>query len=380
MKSKINSQLDFIDQQTGKTVKGYDTQEYIIISSNNGGWKTYTIQFVDPNGNGVDHKGIPTSGPRYYKISQRYLDQDRLKNTVDFSAAVQQAIDRTEEVQRPCPPENQNQSSVAPLTSPRPRVRPSLVDSIPAEGGSSMDFLMPRRKDLRAGGHNSCMALKEKVQDAFVSKHPFGSMSIAQRATAIHDSAKTVLQNMNSSSAEKGNKSGSRYKNFVNGHYIDPVVTPAVAACISYQETKGNLNPFAVNYTYCNKRMTSTAHGLGQMTFSTMEGMFDNPDGEMIPLNTPASAKYSGMSPSQVHSKMSGDVDMQLEILMRVVSANAKYIRWRNSGLSESEILKRAIIMYDRDAQSNYIKNVFTNCVPCFNNGGSASSCYNKVK
>jgi len=308
------------------------------------------------------------------------LDQDRLKNTVDFSAAIQEAIDNSEEVRPPCPPEGQSQSSAAPLTSPRPVARPSLVDSIPEQGGSSMDFLMPRRATLRSGGHNSCMGLKEKVQDAFVKKHPFGSMSINERAAAIHSHARIALANMQNASGEKGTKSGSRYKNFVNGHYVDPVVTPAVAACIAFQETKGNLNPYAVNYTYCNKRMTSTAHGLGQMTFSTMEGMFDNPDGTMIPLNTPASSKYSAMSPKEVHSKMSGDVPMQLEILMRVVSANAKYIRWRNSGLSESEILKRAIIMYDRDAQSKYIKNVFTNCVPCFNNGGSAASCYSKVK
>lgn len=386
MARTINSNLEFIDRETGKTVKGYPGQRYVVTGARNKGWKTYDVHFVDSEGTGVDHKGIPTTDPRHYRVSQRYLDADRLHSPLVNYAVVQgAAANAGNPPNEGCPPS----SPQAPTTSLRPEPRPDdLVTTPPAgDAGSSYAYLTANRTSLRAKGVNSCLAKKEKIQNGYLEKHPFARLNISERADKILSDAKSVINSMKSASGAKNSRntnqrraSSGRYKDFVNGHYIDPVVTPEVSACISYQETKGNLNPYAVNYTLCNSKMTSTAHGLGQITRSTMKGLVNNPDGELLPLNTRNSSKYKGMSIKEVHSKMSGDVGMQLEVLMRILSSNAKFIRWKSPGLSEDEVLRRAIIQYDRDSQSKYIRNVFNNCLPCMRNGGSGSKCYQTVK
>lgn len=375
LKNTITNNLQFIDELTQKTVTGYPGQNYIIVSSINKGWKTYSIQFVDEDGALVDHKGIPVQVPRTYKVSQKYVDSDRLKAQVASLGKIQKATDKLKALKEDC------LKKTAPKVSLKPKPRPKdLVKPNRAPHGSSYKSLTDQRSSLRAGGYRSCMNKKEKIQAEFLKKHPYGKLSISGRANQIHADAKTVLSGIKASSGSKDSKNKSRYKNFVNGHYIDPIVTPAVISCLAYQETKGNLNPYAVNYTLCNKKMASTAHGLGQITRSTMNGLSENPDGEMLPLNSPFSSKYKGKSVREIHSSMSGDVDMQFEVLVRILSSNAKHTRWKNKSLSESQILKRAVILYDRDSQSKYIKNVIDNCIPCFNKGGTGSSCYKTVK
>lgn len=366
----INKNLEFIDNTSGKTITGYPGLRYIITESKNSGWQTYTVQFVDEEGSLVNHKGIPVSTPHTYKITQKYLDADRTQTPLRKLNEVQNKVGSgkiTEPIK--CNPQVETK-----------KVTATVDTSDLKDVKSSYEYLMKKRSELKALGYRGCMNTKEKIQDDFLKEHPYGKLSLSDRANKVLSDAKATLQNMKETSGSKNAKSSSSYKNFVNGHYIDPVVSPNVAACISFQETKGNLNPFAVNYTYCNSKMTSTAHGLGQMTLSTMEGMMENPDGDMVPLTSAHSKKYKGMTAKQIHSKMSGDVGMQLEILMRTLSGNAKYIRWRNKGLSEAEILKRAVIQYDQDSQSKYIKNVINNCLPCLNAGGSGSSCYKKVE
>jgi hypothetical protein len=374
LKNKITHNLDFIDELTQKTVTGYPDQQYIIVSSVNKGWKTYSVQFVDDEGGLVDHKGIPVSVPRTYKVSQRYLDSDRLKSQVVALSKIQKEATRKRTLKEDC------LKTTAPKTSLRPKPRPKDLVKIAAPSGSSYKYLTDMRSSLRAGGLRSCMNKKEKIQRDFLKKHPYGKLSIEGRANRIRSEAELVLSGIKKSSGSKNTKNKSRYKNFVNGHYIDPIVTPAVISCLAYQETKGNLNPYAVNYTLCNTKMASTAHGLGQITRSTMNGLSGNPDGDMMPLDSPYSSKYKGKSVREIHSQMSGDVGMQFEILVRILSSNAKHTRWKNRSLSEAEILKRSIILYDRDSQSKYIKNVVDNCIPCFKKGGSGSSCYKTVK
>ncbi len=374
LKNKITNNLQFIDELSQKTITGYPDQQYIIVSSVNKGWRTYSIQFVDDDGALVDHKGIPVSGPRTYKISQKYIDSDRLKSQVVALGTIQKEATRLKALKDDC------LKATAPKTSVRPKLRPKNLVKIAAPSGSSYKYLTDQRTSLRAGGNRSCMNKKEKIQREFLKKHPYGKLSLDGRANKIRSEAKLVLDGIKKASGTKDSKNRSRYKNFVNGHYIDPIVTPAVISCLAYQETKGNLNPYAVNYTLCNKKMASTAHGLGQITRSTMNGLSGNPDGDMMPLNSPFSSKYKGKSVREIHSQMSGDVGMQFEILVRILSSNAKHIRWKNKSLSEAEILKRAIIQYDRDSQSKYIKNVVDNCIPCFKKGGSGSSCYKTVK
>jgi hypothetical protein len=374
LKNKITNNLQFIDELTQKTITGYPDQQYIIVSSVNKGWRTYSIQFVDDDGALVDHKGIPSSVPRTYKISQRYIDSDRLKSQVVAFGTIQKEVTRPKTLKEDCI------KTTAPKSSVRPKLRPKNLVKITAPSGGSYKYLTDQRSSLRAGGNRSCMNKKEKIQRDFLKKHPYGKLSLDERANKIRSEAKLVLDGIKKASGTKDSKNRSRYKSFVNGHYIDPIVTPAVISCLAYQETKGNLNPYAVNYTLCNTKMVSTAHGLGQITRSTMKGLSENPDGDMMPLNSPFSSKYKGKSVRDIHSQMSGDVGMQFEILVRILSSNAKHTRWKDKSLSEAEILKRAIILYDRDSQSKYIKNVVDNCIPCFRKGGSGSSCYKTVK
>ncbi len=380
MATTIDKNLQFIDEQTGDTVTGYPGQKYIVVASNNKGWKTYKVQFVDEEGAGVDHKGIPTNYPHYYKIDQRIADADRLRKPL---ATFGNVVTATEQAGA-APNEPCEGSSTAVSTSLRPEQRPEnlTVGTIPPTnpGVSSYTFLKNNRAKLREGGIRSCMNKKAKIEKEYLAKHDYGKLNISQRANRIHSDAKSVLRTMKQASGSKNNKSSSRYKSYVDGHYIDSVVTPEVAACLSYQETKGTLNPYAVNYTLCNSKMTSTAHGLGQMTKRTMTGLRNLEGGKSFPMNTKYSSKYKGMSSADMHAKMSGDVGMQFEVLYRLLSSNAKFIRWKNRGLSDAEVLRRAVIMYDRDAQSKYIRNVITNCVPCMRQGKSGAECYKKVK
>lgn len=377
MTNTINGDLQFIDSLTGDTITGYEGQQYVITGATNTGWKTYDVHFVDPEGNQVDHKGIPAAVPREYKISQKYLDQDRgLRVLTNYNRATTAASNAGKPAHDGCA------ESSAPATSLRPQLRPE--DLVASPEGNSYAHLTRMRGTLRAKGNRSCMNAKAKIEREYLAKHPYGKLSLHQRANQIHADANRVLNDMVRGGGAKnksiGTSKSSRYKNWNNGAYIDPVVTPEVAACISYQETKGNLNPYAVNYTLCNSKMTSTAHGLGQMTRSTLTNMRNNKDGNLLPLNTAHSKKYAGKSSRDMHSSMSGDVNMQLEVLMRLVSSNAKFIRWKNSGLTEREVLRRAIINYDRDAQSAYMKNVFDRCLPCLEQGKSGAECYQKLK
>lgn len=362
MGNTINRNLEFIDRATGKTVTGYSGQRYIITGAQNKGWKTYDIHFISEGGVGVDHKGITNSAPRSYKITQRYLDSDRLRTPVN-------KINRLNSVVKSAG----SSPSGGCLNKTAAPVRKAIK-------GDSFTYLVSNRSSLRGMGNRACMKEKKLIQNLYLDKHPYGKLSISGRANKILSDAKSVLNTMKAASGSKNKAVRSRYKNFTNGHYIDPVVTPEVSACIVFQETKGNLNPYAVNYTLCNKKMLSTAHGLTQVTRTTMEGLVDNVDGDLMPLNTSNSKKYKGMSTREIHAKMSGDVGMQLEVMMRILSSNAKHIRWRNKGLLESEVLRRAIIQYDRDNQSKYIRNVLKKCLPCFKNGGSGSKCYKTVK
>ncbi len=381
MSTTIDKNLQFIDEQTGDTVTGYPGQKYIIVASNNNGWKTYKVQFVDEEGVGVDHKGIPTNTPHYYKIDQRIADADRLRQPL---ATFGQVVTATEQAgnspNEPCV----DGSTSAVAVSLRPEKRPANLNTgtiPPADlSVSSYTFLKNNRASLRAKGNRSCMNKKAKIEKDYLAKHSYGKLSINQRADQIRSDARNVLRTMKNASGSKNAKSKSRYTTYVDGHYIDPVVTPAVAACLAYQETKGTLNPYAVNYTLCNTKMTSTAHGLGQMTKRTLTGLRNIEGGKSFPMNTRYSKRYAGMSSTEMHAKMSGDVGMQFEVLYRLLSSNAKYIRWRNKGLSDKEVLRRAVIMYDRDAQSKYLRNVLTNCVPCFDEGKSGAECYKTVK
>lgn len=372
LSNTINNNLQFIDQSTGKTVIGYPGEKYIITGSNNKGWKTHSVHFIDNEGSPVDHKGIPTNSPREYKITQKYLDSDRMKTPLKSFDKVQKAAKKGNIGESDCP------TSTAPTTSRRPEPRPADLVTVPT--GESYKYLTNNRSALRAGGNRSCMNKKAKIEKEYLAKHPYGKLTMDQKADRILSDAKAVHRSMTANSGSKNARSRSRYTDFVNGHYVDPLVTPQIASCLAFQETKGTLNPHAMNYTLCNTKMTSTAHGLGQITRTTMKGLRNNPDGDMMPLNTPSSIKYKGMSTREMHSKMSGDTGMQLEVLMRILSSNAKFIRWKNKGLSEAEILRRAVIQYDRDSQSKYLQNVINNCMPCFNNGGDGKKCYKTVK
>lgn len=237
-------------------------------------------------------------------------------------------------------------------------------------------ILTSKRSELRSSGR--CKANKNKLEFSILKKIPseYKNLSLQNRARKIYKQSKEILHTMKLVGQEAGK---SRYKNYVNGKYIDPALSPELATCIAMYETRGNLNPFAVNYTLCNKSMVSSAHGLGQITRTTIKNMMDNPDGKLIPFNTDISAKYDGMSAKELHLEMSRDPKMQIEMLFRLLNANIKYHRWRSPTLSDSSLIKKAIIEYDRDNQSSYVQKVFNTCLPCLNRSEDTYSCYQKL-
>ena len=401
----LNRDYEIIDDRNNEVVIGYEGQRYIIISGTDKGRVNYLIQFVDEDGNSLNHTNLPEKS-RFYRILQKDIDTDLALSSVLFLKRLKRMTSGRGDLDwywTDC--DIVTKGKIVELN--KPKVEKTKIDKtkidktkkneiknviLPSDENFGLyGHLFSQRKQLRKGGYRSCKNKKDKIEKDYLAKHPaYGSLTLDQRANQIIRDARTVYADVIESSGEKNNKIKSSYLNTVNGHYIDPLVSPELISCIAYQETKGKLNPYVVNYTLCYRRMTSTAHGFGQMTLSTLEGMMNYPDGELIPLDTKYSTPYKNVNKKRnkkkyiefIHNKMSGDVGMQLEVIIRLLSYNMKFLRGqsKNKNLSEAEILQKSVAMYDRDNQSSYVKNVVENCLPCFERNGSGSECYKTLR
>ncbi len=184
---------------------------------------------------------------------------------------------------------------------------------------------------------------------------------------------------------------------------LSGVVTPELVACIAFQETRGNLTPHRVNYTFCapegRGKYLSSAHGLGQMTRSTLKGMWE--EGK---LRLSTVQGYEKSSANEVFEALNDDVPLQMEILYRTLSEKA---RIANNDLkndlasarpkeaqtesaqvqasqADTSLLSETIFRYDTDRADSYVTHVREICLPCMKalaqTKETPSDCLEKMK
>jgi hypothetical protein len=145
------------------------------------------------------------------------------------------------------------------------------------------------------------------------------------------------------------------------------IVTPELAACIAFQETRGNLTPHRANYTFCNPegkgKYLSTAHGLGQMTRTTLRGMWDEGKLELTTVQG-----YENSSSSEVFEALNDDVPLQMEVLFRTLHEKARIAK---ASPTSGQLLEDAVFRYDTDHAEQYVWNVAGICLPCLKEGKS---------
>lgn len=220
-------------------------------------------------------------------------------------------------------------------------------------------------------GNKACNA---KLRDAYkdIDGGPiWGDLSLEERADRVRAHANMTFRKMKESERKSSN------------HRLHPILDSSVAVCISFIETRGTLNPHAMNYTMCQDREKdpvtgrsrwSTASGLGQMTRTTFRGLFDQ--GKM-PITT--TDDYQGASRDELFYAITDDVNLQMEVLLRHMNYEIK--RTAGRGGSNDQILLRAVEAYDQDSKSRYLR-MFARCHKCMKGLGNDQDpmhCYEEM-
>ena len=251
------------------------------------------------------------------------------------------------------------------------------------------DIIENNRLSLKKLGRKSCLAKKNMLENKVINHTPWGAMSLGERAEKISKLAKDSYADIKAHTKKNISKSGVfNPVEKANGNVFHKDITPDVAACFIYHETKGSLHPFKYNYTYCNKVTRSSAFGLGQITRSTLKDIVDTNNGSNLPLVTPEAKKFywpgyseEPMDGEDIYRYMSFSPKFQVELVMRILNRKAKVA---NSYYGDKYSLKSLVGAYygcDRTKAfcQKSIKKYFDDiesCVKCFGGGGLASNCY----
>lgn len=262
---------------------------------------------------------------------------------------------------------NRSPSSVASYT-PGPRAEidyelsegeeDELVRSGRIETGEDIYGMLAQtaRDAFASGGERACRSALASAYERIQPKPIWQDLSLEERSKEIFRHANHTYQKL----TEQG-QSGSSV-NDPNQLHSD--LSPAVAVCIAFIETRGTLNPHAMNYTFCQNNNTSTAHGLGQMTrrtFRNMRGAGGRPN--LLPLTV--ANQYDNLDTDQIFSLLNNDVTLQMEVLLRYV----------NYEIKRSGDLMTGVQAYDQDQASNYMRK-FRQCHSCVNELSNESGVY----
>ncbi len=384
---KFSERLDVLDEN-GKDRKVPAGVRLVRVNDVfQGGWRYYAMVMVNDLGETIDWNGNPTKNPPVLKTSMGNYDSADLNSHLNevISSLVSKKEVLEEEgtllkVEPHCPGcEDQEEKSELILdTATRPIPRPEGLrapnfwneDTIPHQ------LVMDQRNSLK--GKKGCESDRRKYEEELLDKTSWGHLSVDQRADKIYEVAKESFAAMKEVSSDRGGS--NNYANSVNANYISPIITPELVTCIAFQETSGSLNPMMQNYTYCSntKGMTSTAHGLGQMTRGTFKKMKNHPDSDQLPYTTKYSQSLRGRSVREAHQYLSTDPHLQLEVSLRLLNFEVKFAKWKNPNASNETLLKKAVTQYDHDNKSKYVKNVYDQCIPCMKKK-SAKECYNET-
>ncbi len=213
---------------------------------------------------------------------------------------------------------------------------------------------------------SACRRALDQAYKTISPKPLWGDMNLEQKANEVRNVANYTLAKIKESGAEGTNKRDAKQ--------IHPLLTQGVGTCISYIETRGTLNPHAMNYTFCKSNNNSTAHGLGQMTRRTFRGLRDQ---NMLPITV--APQYESLDKDALFHKLNTDTILQMEVLLRYMNYELKTV-CSSSACSEEDLIK-AVARYDQDNQSAYIQKFRTchRCIQALPEDGNAKSCYDRM-
>jgi hypothetical protein len=387
------------------------------------GWDFLQIYFVDSDGNIVDHKGQkpPHSPFRYYRLSTQIFDYHMAEGMIKSLDSLNE--DPLETFYCPKTFSDPDFSlTSAPITSPRPKLRPKQTSSAPKT--SLRPKLRPKREEETIITQSSTKSASDKStyetlmekRGWFLKTYPkYGQclkalrnyekdrkgniwgtdISMKKRAEKIYAQSKNTFNKIIShEDVTKKRNTNTGYSETHNPHMIHPQLSPELMTCIAFQETKGTLDPQAINYSYCEKRdpMRSTAFGLAMLTRSTMSDLrYYKPHGKVVnqlPITTVNNVNgrrlSENMSLNNMTYALSDSVEVQMELMARTLNYTLKHYNWQKKlKSSSSDTLKWGVLKYDGDDQEKYLRNVVNTCLPCMNkikqNGGSPLSCHDKM-
>ncbi|GAB4409294.1 MAG: hypothetical protein OHK0056_11150 [Bacteriovoracaceae bacterium] len=379
---QIDPPLPLIDTKNGLLYNSSPNTRFVVLGKEIGRQSTYLVVMVNEDGEILSKRGTPLTAPidgnSIYKVNVGAYEEALMKSQIGTITSLQEQIS----VITRAPSRNCTDSALE--SSPRPKPKP---ERRPAGVQNTEPSLSPYKKlmDIRDSikGKKNCLYELKKQSEKLLQETEWAGLSLTQRASKIFSMAKSVVSEVKKNQTRP---SGNLYKDLFNPNILHPLLTPELLSCISFQETRGLLNPINMNYTFCKntKGLVSTAHGLNHVVKKTLTWLKTHPAGDQIPMTSKFSVPYSDLDPKDLHIASSSSPELQLEIMLRVMNFNIKHLNWKNKGkLSSDELLKSAIIAYDQDSKSNYISNVLNRCLPCFNSAkdkNPAPRCYETLK
>ena len=228
------------------------------------------------------------------------------------------------------------------------------------------DQLKHNQKKMSSLGRGSCLADKKDMQEVMLEASSWKGLGLEERAYKIYQVAKATYREMKKAAGRKWNIIHKVKKNHVSPHEFFPFVNPSLVSCIAFHETRGSLNPFAYNYTYCSHVPISSAHGLGQITRSTLkDAMNERRMGSVIPSQGMTRrgriVRELQMDYAQAHAASSLSPEYQLELSLRILNHKAKLLPKRRR-----DLFGRVIEAYDNDGKKIYVPTVKA-CYKCMN-------------
>jgi len=380
------------------------------------GWDYLQIYFVDSDGRNVDHNGIaPPDAPfRYYRLSTKIFDYHMAEGMINnlnkvnsdpfdtfycptnFSVPLLDSYtDLGANVQAPlkvqASPVKKPKPVVAKKPVPKPKPKPKKKLK------STYETMMEKRAWFlktypTVGKCLSALRNYEKKRNGNI----WGSdVSLKKRASEIYKQSKATFSKLiNHSKVTKKKSNSTGFGETHNPHMIHPLLSPELMSCIAFQETKGKLDPQAMNYSYCEQRnpMRSTAFGLSMITRTTLSDLrYYKPHKKAVnqlPITTVSEVNGLKLKPNMSVDKMiyalSDSKEVQMELMARTLNYTLKHYNWQKKLKSNvQKTLEWGVLKYDGDDKEAYLKNVVRTCVPCMKsikkNGGDPVSCHNKM-
>lgn len=162
---------------------------------------------------------------------------------------------------------------------------------------------------------------------------------------------------------------------------VHPQLDASLAICIIKREVSStDFDPHSMNYSFCQSRgrqgrPRSTAHGLAQFTQTTFLSLRDS---GLLPLSNTESTTNRTAN-RRIFREMSTDPDMQIESIFYYLNylmkapAAARIRHIHDQVYSDSfQDWEKAVISYDQDRASDYIRGVHS-CRRCIGNAGDDS-------